>query len=99
MKYCKMPVLFSGGHKLCHMSSAQCTKTNKQKTTNNPRRVFLTYKHVWSLTKEILDYSKIKITSTKMIRIKTTNSTSNVSDICVYQMVKNKIKITRKCKD
>lgn len=31
MKYCKMPVLFSGGHKLCHMSSAQCTKTNKQK--------------------------------------------------------------------
>lgn len=37
-----------------------------------------------------------------MIRIKTTNSTSNVSfdkHICVYQMVKNKIKITRKCKD
>lgn len=25
-----------------------------------------------------------------MIRIKTTNSTLNVSDICVYQMVKNK---------
>lgn len=34
-----------------------------------------------------------------MIRIKTTNSTSKVSDICVYQMVKNKIKITWKCKD